>query len=193
MIAKKHFYMYGIINKSIEELVKSNFGQDKWQLVVKRSQIDIDYFISNEPYDDAITYKLAIAISEEMQISLEDVLFAFGEWWIMKTTNEKYSGLMRSGGDNLRDFLVHLPSFHNHIMLLYPKLTPPEFKVSDLSENSIHIHYYSKREGLEYFVKGLLSGLGKLYETSVIIETLESRTTGSNHEIFKVIWSDNEG
>jgi len=183
--------MYGIINKSIEALVKTTFGEDKWVLIKERSQIDIDYFISNDTYDDAITYKLAIAISEEMNISLEDVLFTFGEWWIIKTTNEKYAGLMKSGGENLKDFLINLPSFHNHIMLLYPKLTPPEFKVSNLLENSIHIHYHSKREGLEYFVKGLLSGLGKLFDTSVLIETLESRNEGDHHEVFKVIWSDN--
>jgi hypothetical protein len=32
----------------------------------ERSGIDLDFFISNEPYDDDITFKLAIAVSEEM-------------------------------------------------------------------------------------------------------------------------------
>jgi hypothetical protein len=67
-------------------------GADK-----KRSGIDIDFFISNEPYDDNITYQLAKAISEEMEMSLSDVLFVFGEWWILKTTNQKYGGIMQSG------------------------------------------------------------------------------------------------
>jgi hypothetical protein len=180
--------MYGIINKSIEELVTINFGEDKWELIKKRSQIDIDFFISNEPYNDDITYKLANAISEEMEMSLDLVLFTFGEWWILKTTNDKYSGLIQAGGNNLKEFLVNLPQFHNHIMLLYPKLTPPEFKVSNIETNSIHIHYYSKRVGLREFVRGLLSGLGKLYKVPVLIELLESRDEGSDHEIFKVSW-----
>ncbi|WP_369333612.1 hypothetical protein [Corallococcus praedator] len=46
----------------------------------------------------------------------------------------------------------------------------------------------SKREGLQDFTKGLLQGLGKLYNTAVTIELLEDRASGSHHEIFKVSW-----
>ena len=180
--------MYGIINKSIEELVIENFGEEKWEMIKKRSGIEEDFFISNEPYDDKITYLLAGAISEEMSIPLVQVLFLFGEWWILKTTNEKYGSLMKAGGSNLKSFLTNLPQFHNHIMLLYPKLTPPEFKVSDIEANSINIHYFSKREGLKDFVHGLLSGLGKMFETKIDIILLESRDAGNNHEVFKVSW-----
>ena len=73
-------------------------------------------------------------------------------------------------------------------MLLYPKLTPPEFKVSDIEENSIHVHYFSKREGLQEFVRGLLQGLAKLYETEANILLVQSRDDGNDHEIFKVNW-----
>ncbi len=180
--------MYGIVNKSIEELVVHNFGADKWEAIKERSGIDVDFFVSSEPYDDAITYKLAGAVAEEMQISVTDVLKTFGEWWILKTGKEKYGGLMEAGGNNLREFLVNLPAFHTRIMLIYPKLTPPEFQVSDVEENSIQVHYYSKREGLKDFVEGLLQGLAKMYSTDVTIELLESRDAGHDHEIFKVNW-----
>ena len=73
-------------------------------------------------------------------------------------------------------------------MLMYPKLTPPEFQISDVEDKSVHVHYFSKRVGLQEFVRGLLSGLGKMYETPVVIELLESRDDGKNHEIFKVSW-----
>ncbi len=180
--------MYGIVNKAIEDLVKVNFGEDKWDAVKKRSGVDVDYFLSNEPYDDAITYQLAGAVSAEMEMPVEKVLEAFGEWWILKTGKEKYGGLMQAGGNNLREFLINLPIFHNRIMLMYPKLTPPEFQISHEEDNSVHVHYFSKRVGLQEFVRGLLSGLGKMYETPVVIELLESRDDGKNHEIFKVSW-----
>jgi len=180
--------MYGIINKSIEELVIEKFGENKWNEVKKVSEIDIDFFISNEPYDDAITYDLAIGISKVMNISLDAVLFTFGDWWILDTTKKKYGGLLKSGGASLKEFLVNLPQFHNHIMLMYPKLTPPEFKVSDINENNIVVHYLSKRPGLQEFVRGLFSGLGKLYKTNVTIELLQSRNEGSDHESFKISW-----
>ena len=180
--------MYGIVNKSMEELVVSKFGEDTWNKVVKRSGVSVDYFISNEPYDDAVTYQLAGAISEELQVSLNEVLFLFGEWWILKTTVEKYKGLIRTGGQTLRNFLINLPEFHNKIMSYYPKLSPPEFKVSDIGENSIHIHYYSHREGLSEFVKGILTGLGTLYETPVIVERQTNSNSLEAREVFKVSW-----
>jgi len=127
-------------------------------------------------------------VGEEMNMPVEKVLEAFGEWWILKTGKEKYGGLMEAGGSNLRDFLINLPIFHNRVMLIYPKLTPPEFKTSHIEANSIHIHYFSKRHGLQEFVRGLLSGLGKMYNTPVEVELIQSRDEGSNHEVFKVSW-----
>jgi hypothetical protein len=180
--------MYGIVNKAIQDLVIEQFGESEWEIVKTKSGIDVDFFLSNEPYDDDITYKLAAAVGEVLNISLGQVLNTFGEYWVLKTGKEKYGGLMSAGGSNLKEFLINLPLFHNRIMLMYPKLTPPEFKVSDISDNSIHVHYFSKREGLQEFVRGLLSGLGKLYNTSVVIELLQTRDEGSTHEIFKVSW-----
>lgn len=180
--------MYGIINKAIEDLVVSNYGEEKWQLVRETSGVDVEFFISNEPYDDDVTYKLAKSIAEVMQLPLDTVFEAFGEWWVLKTSKEKYGGLMQAGGHSLRDFLRNLPVFHNRVMLIYPKLTPPEFRVSDETENSIHVHYYSKREGLQSFVRGILVGLGKMYNSPVTVELLQSRNSGSDHEIYKVSW-----
>jgi hypothetical protein len=180
--------MYGIVNKAIEELVIANFGEAKWDTVKAVSGIDVDYFISNEPYDDAITYQLAGAVASEMNMSVDEVLVVFGEWWILKTSKERYGSLMTAGGSDLRAFLLHLPDFHTRVMLMYPRLTPPEFQVSDVAANSICVHYYSQREGLQAFVRGLLQGLSKLYETETDIELIQSRDDGFDHEIFKVTW-----
>jgi len=176
--------MYGIINKSIEELVIANFGNEKWRVIKEKSGIDVDFFISSEPYDDDITYLIADAVGQEMAISIDDVFLAFGEWWVLKTTKEKYGSLLEAGGHNLKDFLMNLPVFHNRIMLVYPKLIPPEFKISNVEDNSLYVHYFSKRQGLKEFLRGLLYGLGKLYNTPVKVD----RDDGDNHEIFKVSW-----
>lgn len=180
--------MYGIVNKAIQDLITEQFGEEKWEVVKEKSGVDVDYFLSNEPYNDDITYKLAGSASEVLGISVGQVLNAFGEYWVLKTGKEKYGNLMEAGGHNLKEFLVNLPLFHNRIMLMYPKLTPPEFKVSDLTANSIQVHYHSKREGLQEFVRGLLNGLAKMYQTSATVELIQSRDSGSAHEIFKVSW-----
>ena len=180
--------MYGIVNKAIQDLVTVNFGEEKWEQIKQHSGVNIDYFLSNEPYDDDITYTLAGATSTVMNMPLEAVMTAFGEWWILRTSKEKYGSLLEAGGNSLKEFLVHLPLFHNRVMLMYPKLTPPEFKVSHIEEHSICLHYFSKREGLQDFVRGLLIGLSKMYQVETSIELLQSRPEGHTHEIFKVSW-----
>jgi hypothetical protein len=180
--------MYGIVNKAIQELVIENFGKEKWEIIKEKSNINVDIFISSEPYDDDITYKLAFAISEEMKIPLSTVLETFGEWWVLRTAKEKYGGLMEAGGNGLKEFLLNLPAFHNRVILIYPKLTPPEFRVSNEEENSLHIHYISKRVGLQDFVKGLLIGLGKMYNTPANVELIQEKNENNDHEVFKVSW-----
>jgi hypothetical protein len=39
---------------------------------------------------------------------------------VLKTTKEKYGGLMEAGGNDLKEFLINLPLFHNRVMLIYP-------------------------------------------------------------------------
>lgn len=180
--------MYGIVNKAIEDLVKTNFGVEKWEAIKVRSGLEIEHFISSETYDDDITYLLAGAAAAELGMSVEAILQAFGEWWVLKTSVEKYGSLMEAGGSNLKEFLVNLPVFHNRIMFVYPKLTPPEFRISHIEERGISVHYFSKRHGLRDFVYGLLIGLGKMYQTPVVVELIQSREEGSDHEIFRVTW-----
>jgi hypothetical protein len=180
--------MYGIVNKAIQDLVTREFGAPSWEKIKQRSGIDVDFFISNQPYDDAITYSLAKAVSEETGLTLSEVLIAFAEFWVLNTGKEKYGSLMEAGCSSLREFLINLPNFHSRIMLIYPNLKPPEFRISNITENSLRVHYFSERTGLQDFVRGLLQGLGKLYNLPVVIELLQTRDDGSDHEIFKISW-----
>lgn len=181
--------MYGIVNKAIEDLIRENFGDEKWDAIKQRSGVDIDFFLSNEPYDDSVTYKLAQAAAEETGMTLENVLAAFGEWWVLRTSREKYGALLQAGGSTMLAFLRNLPIFHNRIMLIYPKLTPPEFRISNETDTSIDVHYLSAREGLQAFVRGLLLGIGKLYNQEISVELMQSRPAGDSHEVFRVSWA----
>jgi hypothetical protein len=180
--------MYGIVNKAIEELVTDKFGAQVWNAVKMKSGIKVDFFLSNEAYDDEITYQLANAASSVLGIELKEVLNLFGEWWIMHTCKEKYGAMMNAGGSSLRAFILNLPRFHDRAFLMYPKLAPPEFKTIELDEHHIMLHYFSNREGLQEFVRGLLQGLAKFFDDPVTIELVESRLNNNHHEIFKISW-----
>lgn len=180
--------MYGIVNKGIEEIISENYGIEVWHKIKDKAGVDVDFFISNDPYDDSITYNLALAAASELNITVSDVLIAFGEFWVLNTGKKKYGALMESGGTDLRGFIINLPNFHNRVSLIYPNLTPPEFMVTEIKADSMRLHYYSKRLGLEEFVRGLLQGLSKMFNEPISIDMVKSRADGSDHEAFIITW-----
>lgn len=180
--------MYGLVNDAIKGLVVSNYGEPAWELVKKESGIDLDQFLSHDSYPDQMTFDLAQAAARVLGVPLKDVLHAFGEYWVLVTAKEKYGAMLSTAGTTLKDFLINLPSFHIRVMLLFPNLQPPEFQVTDVEENGLSLHYFSDRNGLKDFVFGLIKGLGKMYNTEVAIELLQSREEGADHEIFRIKW-----
>ena len=180
--------MYGIVNKAVKGLVVDNYNQETWEKIKEKSGVETDHFLSNEPYDDSITYDLAIAAAEVLEIPLAKVLFSLGEYWILKTGMENYGSLMEAGGDSFEEFIVNLPNFHSRIMLMFPKLEPPEFRISERKENSLNLHYYSHRPALQDFVIGLVHGIAKMHKAEVKVALIKGRDDGHDHDIFSLEW-----
>lgn len=181
--------MYGLVNKAIEDLVSSHYGEDRWQHIKQKAGVDIEVFISNEGYSDEITYKLVGAASEVLGLSVREVLIALGEHWVLKTATHGYGVMMRSGGATIKEFLINLPNFHTRLQMIYPHLEPPRFECQDVQDNSMRLHYFTHRPGLTDFVAGIVQGLGKLYKTAVTIEIIAMKTAGSDHDIFALNWT----
>jgi hypothetical protein len=180
--------MYGMVNKAVEDLVCSQFGEDAWEQIKAKAGVDVDVFVSNEGYPDTMTYRLVVAASEVLNLPADQILNAFGEWWILKTAREGYGEMMEAGGKTLPEFLINLPNFHTRVTMVYPKLDPPKFEVTDLTERSLRLHYHTHRPGLSQFVVGLLKGLGKMFHTEATVTVLVTREQGADHDEFLVEW-----
>jgi len=180
--------MYGIVNQAINGLVVENYGEESWEKIKVESGIEQKNFLSNESYDDSITYSLAGAAAKVLGVTVGDVLIALGEYWILKTGKEKYGALMESGGHDLMEFLINLPNFHSRVMLMYPNLTPPEFKTEEVGERKVKVEYFSEREGLTDFMRGLLYGLMKMYDIEGQVELTSPKQENKEHDEFMVTW-----
>jgi hypothetical protein len=180
--------MYGMVNQAIEDMVCSAHGLDTWEKIRAKAAVDVEVFISNESYSDDFTYRLVGAASEILNAPAEAILLEFGEHWVLKTAVEDYGELMHSAGNSLRDFLVYLPNFHTRVKMVYPRLQPPRFEVTDAAERSLHLHYITHRDGLAPFVVGLLSGLGKSFNTPTTVSQIAHRAQGAAHDVFLVEW-----
>ncbi|HLO51082.1 MAG TPA: heme NO-binding domain-containing protein [Kamptonema sp.] len=178
--------MYGLVNKAIEEMVCSRFGEETWETIKENAQVDIDVFISMEAYPDDLTHRLVHSASMVLGMSAEEVLQAFGEYWIVYTASEGYAQMLAIGGDNLQEFLSNLDNLHARVGLSFRQLQPPSFRCTNVEENSLQLHYYSKRQGLAPMVKGLVKGLGSRFQTEVEIEQTSDRNQGAEHDEFSI-------
>ncbi|AFY51058.1 heme NO binding protein [Nostoc sp. PCC 7524] len=178
--------MYGLVNKAIKDMVCSRFGEEIWQEIKQKAEIDVDVFISMEGYPDDITHRLVKAASMVLKLSPSEIMQAFGQFWVKYTSEEGYGEMMDMSGDNLPEFLENLDNLHARVGISFPQLQPPSFECSDMEEDSLTLQYRSSREGLAPMVIGLVKGLGIRFETEVDITQTQSRNDGYEHDEFLV-------
>lgn len=182
--------MYGLVNKAVEDMISDQFGDAKWGAIKAKAGVDVEAFVSNQPYPDEITYALVGAATQVLQVSQDELLIRLGKHWVLKTAAENYGPMMKSGGKNLREFLINLPNFHTRVAMLYPQLKPPLFTYSNLTNTSLMLHYHTHRPGLTMFVVGLVQGLGQYYNTPVQCDVADSKDAGGNHDVFAIRWDE---
>ncbi len=180
--------MYGLVNRGIEELVCTQFGEATWEAIKEKAGLDIDVFISMDPYSDAITYQLVQAASHVLGLTPETILITFGEYWTLYTAKEGYGELLKMTGNTLPEFLRNLDTMHARVGLLYPELRPPSFRCTEISEKGLTLHYHSEREGMAPLVHGLLQGLSKMFDTAIEIEHIQQWPTTGEHDIFRLTY-----
>ncbi|MEO8704254.1 MAG: heme NO-binding domain-containing protein [Kofleriaceae bacterium] len=161
--------MYGLVNKAVVDLVTSKFGAETWNKIKQKADVDIDVFVSMDGYPDDITYRLVGAASEVLGITPEQVLEAFGEYWVLYTAAEGYGPLLNASGDTLKEFLMNLDALHARVALTMPALKPPRFRLIDVDATTMMLEYHSSRKGLAPMVIGLLKGLGIRFKTEIEI------------------------
>ena len=83
-----------------------------------------------------------------LKADANDILEAFGEYWILYTADEGYGQLLNLSGSNLKEFLGNLNMLHDRITNIMPDLEPPKFTVREIDDNKIELIYESDRDGL---------------------------------------------
>ncbi len=179
--------MYGMVNKAIQDLVTSKFGEDKWITIKEKVEFEDDFFVSMQQYPDELTYNLVGAASEVLEMDAGSILEAFGEYWILYTAEEGYGEMLALSGSTLPQFLGNLNMLHERITHIMPNLKPPRFSVKEIADNHIELTYESDREGLAPMVVGLLKGLGIRFEKNCQIEQIVTRDKDGK-DVFSVSW-----
>jgi len=179
--------MYGLINSSLQSMIRKKFGDEQWVKVLSASGVPEDSFLSMRSYDDAITYDLVGAASAVLGAPAEDCLEMFGEWWVLETAAKSYGQLLDAAGRDLVQFLININALHDHITGTFIDYVPPEFKVESMGGDRHRIHYISKRQGLTPFVVGLLKGLARRFDSELTIHSQKTIPVNSGEQtVFEV-------
>ncbi|MFG6467217.1 heme NO-binding domain-containing protein [Roseateles sp. BYS87W] len=178
--------MYGLVNRAIEQLVVSLKGDSAWERVCQRAGWPDGGFVAMQTYDDAVTYRLVGAVSEELGLPPDAVLRAFGEYWILYTAEEGYGSMLTMCGSDLLSFLHGMNQMHARIEASLPEIRPPSFEVHELDAQTFALVYESTREGLAPMVEGLITGLAKRFGQRVDIRLTAPRDASTPHDRFLV-------
>ncbi|MCU0548177.1 MAG: heme NO-binding domain-containing protein [Leptolyngbya sp. Prado105] len=183
--------MYGLVNKAIHDMVCSQFGEETWQQIRQKAEIETDTFLSMEGYPDDVTHRLVRAASVVLGLSSSEIMQAFGEFWVTYTAEEGYGELMEMSGDNLPEFLQNLDALHARVGITFPKLQPPSFDCTKTDDDLLTLEYHSDRAGLAPMVLGLVKGLGSRFDTEVEVAQTQSKEDGADHDEFLIKYKQN--
>ncbi len=178
--------MYGLVNKGLQEILTARFGEATWLKIRAHAGVTDELFISSESYPDEVTDELVAAANCITLTPVDELLFGFGEYWVMQTGRISYGALFDAAGKTVPDFLRNLPNFHTRVKMMFPKLEPPRFRVESITDSSLELHYLTHRPGFTEFVRGVISGLERSFRTEVQCSLTASKANGADHDVFMI-------
>lgn len=90
-------------------------------------------------------------------------------------------------GRNLRDFLCNLDALHDHLATIYPGMEAPSFRCTETPDGTLLLHYYSRRQGLEHIVIGVVKAVAnKMLNTEVEVSVHQARSDERGHVVFAI-------
>ncbi|XP_059145420.1 guanylate cyclase soluble subunit beta-2-like [Physella acuta] len=167
--------MYGQIHCVIRELVQTKFGNEAWEIILKKSKLDEHAsFLMFNRYDDTSTFNLVGAVSDTLGVPVETVLEIFGEFFFDYCLRHGYDKMLRTLGSDIKSFIQNLDSLHSLLALSYKGIAAPSFRCEDGHNGELILHYYSGRPGLYPIVKGVLKAVARdLFQQSVEMSIIE--------------------
>ena len=133
---------------------------------------------------EKINYDLQLPISG---LALNDVLEAFGAHFLDYCVQSGYDRILKVLGRNLRDFLCNLDALHDHLATIYPGMEAPSFRCTETSDGTLLLHYYSRRQGLEHIVIGIVKAVAKeMLNTEVEVTVQQARSDDFGHVVFSI-------
>jgi hypothetical protein len=158
----------------LSELIKKNFGQEKWQEILELSGMGtgadyMRYVTGMEVMDEAVM-RIVQNTCKVLRLTLEQAADAFGDYWVNVYAPKIFPQYYRKLKD-AKHFIMQMDELHKEVTKDYRNARPPRFDIEDLGNNRIKVHYKSGRKMIDFYI-GLAKGVGKYFNTKMEIKKL---------------------
>ena len=165
--------MKGAIVQCLGDLVKSNFGNDKWEQSLEIAGFSkTSFFIPLQNVDDEKVIKIIESLCKVANISPAQAAEAFGEYWVNVYAPKLYGSYFR-GINTSKEFLLKMDSVHDSVTKNIENAHPPRFEYEWKDQKTMVLKYKSKR-GLIDILSGLVKGVGKYYKEELKVTKLSN-------------------
>ena len=153
--------MKGVIFTAVQDAVERNLGADGWDDTLDRADLDGAY-TSLGNYEDAELVAIIGALPDETGTDVPARLRWVGIHsvpFLVAAFPQFFDGV------TLREFLPALNHMiHPEVRKLYPGATPPDFEITEVDDDTVHLRYVSQRQMsvlAEGFILGVAAHLGE--------------------------------
>lgn len=175
--------MKGIVFSLLEEVVRSQYGEDTWDSLLDQAGLSGAYTALGS-YPDAELLGLVGAASASLKLPADEIVRWFARS-ALPLLFQKYPQFF-DAHSSTRPFLLSLNDIiHPEVRKLYPGADVPEFAYDDSSESVLIMKYHSPRK-LCSFAQGLVEGAAEHYGESLKFEHLKCMKHGDDHCAWKI-------
>ena len=160
--------MKGIIFNLLENFITDVKSESLWHEVYASTKLeDARPYVGPETYPDEDLFSLVITATQKLEMPVNKALFLFGKY-TFKPLSEIHPHYL-DGIKSASDFLMIVDQvIHVEVKKLMPEAYLPKLLITKNDDDSISIHYESKRK-LCHFLEGLISGCAEYFGEEVEI------------------------
>ena len=164
--------MYGFVNHALQKLIELDYGVEIWEEICAQANIggdDVYSFDERRIYNDQDLSDLVSIACEVLGIKRNELMEQFGAKFFEHCHSSGWKKILPCLGGNLKDFLSGLDNLHEQLLVRYPGMQAPSFRVETKQGSDVlTVFYYSIRDGLHYMVVGMIKAAAKqLYQSDV--------------------------
>ncbi len=100
--------MYGMVNQAIKKMIVEQKGENFWLELCSQTAIPEKDFVAFQQYDDEVTLNIVLKVCELTGKSAQDLLIAFGRYWIHFAFRSEYKEVLQTFSE--------VPCFSNQIV-----------------------------------------------------------------------------